>query len=320
MNQGRHRRRSCHGVGEPGMQRKLARLRHDRRCQSQSCQQQQHLADLAVGNQRVDLENVECACGEKQYRHANEQADVADAVRQERLEGGVAVFALFPPVPDEHKRTDPDELPTDNHLENARRKHEEQHRCGEQAQERVEVNVTAVALDVGRRVDVHQERYQRDDDKKGYGQAVDVGTNFVFDAADLQPGDLSYDRIRVTASCGLLALGSLDGQQHRSVGVHSERRVAGASLLKVVGGGCQRTGHRLIGSVDPLGCRDERKHERDGDSGNAEVVHDCSTPDPFSENEDQEERDRERVFEHAITLSRASGRVLQHRCWNDSCR
>ena len=64
----------------------------------------------AVG-ELVDLDDVEGAGGEEQDDHAHEQADVADAVGEERLEGGVGVGLLLPPVADERERADADELP-----------------------------------------------------------------------------------------------------------------------------------------------------------------------------------------------------------------
>ena len=61
-----------------------------------------------------------------------EQADVADAVGEERLERGVGVRLLLPPVADERERAEADQLPADDHLQRVLGQDEEQHRRGEQ--------------------------------------------------------------------------------------------------------------------------------------------------------------------------------------------
>ena len=85
------------------------------------------------------------AGGEEQDDDADQQADVADAVGEERLEGGVGVRLLLPPVADEHERAEAHQLPADEHLERVLGEHEEQHRRGEQAEEGEEVREAAVA-------------------------------------------------------------------------------------------------------------------------------------------------------------------------------
>ena len=64
--------------------------------------QQDAVADFAVERHLVDLGNVErFARSEEQHHDANQQADVTGASGEERLEGGVGVVLLFPPVTDE---------------------------------------------------------------------------------------------------------------------------------------------------------------------------------------------------------------------------
>ena len=52
---------------------------------------------------------------------ADHQPDVAGAGGEERLERGVGVRLLLPPVPDQHERAEADELPADEQLQRVRR-------------------------------------------------------------------------------------------------------------------------------------------------------------------------------------------------------
>ena len=137
VDEGGHRRGAGHGVGEPGVQDELARLRHDGGDQRARRHQQSQVADVAIQRLGVDVEDVEgLACSKEQDDHAHDQPDVADAVGDERLEGGVAVGLLLPPVADEHEGADADQLPADHELQGAARHDQTQHRRGEQRQER----------------------------------------------------------------------------------------------------------------------------------------------------------------------------------------
>ena len=70
---------------------------------------------------------------EERHDHAADQADVAGAGGEERLEGRVGVGLLLPPVADEHEGAQPDELPSDEQLERVVGDDEQQHRRGEEA-------------------------------------------------------------------------------------------------------------------------------------------------------------------------------------------
>ena len=124
------------------------------------------VADVAGHDARVDAEGVERAAGrEEQGDHADEQADVADPVGEEGLEGGVGVGLVFPPVSDQHERADADELPAHDDLKDVVAEHHEQHRGREQAQEGEEVGVAAIAGHVVGAVDVDEKRDERDDEQ-----------------------------------------------------------------------------------------------------------------------------------------------------------
>ena len=103
-----------------------------------------------------------------------DQADVAHAVGEERLERRVGVGLLLPPVADQREGADADQLPADDHLQRVLGQDEEQHRRGEQRQEGEVVGVAPVAADVVGREDVDQQRDERDDDQHQRRLTVDA--------------------------------------------------------------------------------------------------------------------------------------------------
>ena len=155
--------------------------------------QQQQVVDAAAVGQRVDLEDVEAVRRPEQRDHADEQADVADAVGDERLERGVGVRLLLPPVADEHERAEADQLPAGDELHRVEAHHEHEHRRGEQRQEREVVRVAPVAADVVGAVDVHQQRDDRDDEEHHHAETVDERADRELHAARLEPGPLGDD-------------------------------------------------------------------------------------------------------------------------------
>ena len=170
VDERRHRGRAGHGVGQPRVQEELARLRHDRAEQADGRDQQRQMADLTGVGHLVDLDDVEGATGaEVQDAHPDEQAHVADAVGEERLERGIAVGLVLPPMTDEDERTDADQLPRGDEHQRVLGDDQRQHRRREQAQEREEVDVAHVAVDVVGGVDVHQQRDRRDDEEHHHG-------------------------------------------------------------------------------------------------------------------------------------------------------
>ena len=92
----------------------------------------------------------------KQDRRADEQADVADADGEERLERGAGVRLLLPPVPDQHERAEAHDLPAEDELDHVLGEDHREHAGGEQREGGEEVGVAAVAAHVLERVDLHE--------------------------------------------------------------------------------------------------------------------------------------------------------------------
>ena len=118
VDQGRHRRGAGHGVGEPGVQRELAALADDGDEQRDRGPQQHGVGRArATGPSVLVSKMLNVARPEEQDRDADEQADVADAGGEERLQGGVGVLLLLPPVPDQDERAEAHDLPAEQQLE-----------------------------------------------------------------------------------------------------------------------------------------------------------------------------------------------------------
>ena len=119
-----HRGRAGHGVGQPGVQEELARLRHHRGEQAAATptsSSRWSMPPLVASSLIVEDVEAVWPAPKNSDDHADEQADVADAVGDERLERGVGVRLLLPPVADEHERADADELPAGEELQRVAR-------------------------------------------------------------------------------------------------------------------------------------------------------------------------------------------------------
>ena len=95
---------------------------------------------------------------EVEDRGADEQADVADAHGEERLQRGAGVGLVLPPVADEQERAEAHDLPAEDELDHVLGEDHHEHAGGEQRDRGEEVRVAAVAAHVLERVDLHQQR------------------------------------------------------------------------------------------------------------------------------------------------------------------
>src|SRR3954468_6732868 len=90
-----------HRVRQPRVQRELGRLADAPDEKGDGTPEQERVGDVAVQGVLVQLGDVEALIvGEVQRADTNEEADVTGAGGEERLEGGVAVGLLLPPVAD----------------------------------------------------------------------------------------------------------------------------------------------------------------------------------------------------------------------------
>ena len=130
MNQRRHRRRPFHRVRQPDKQGDLRGLAGRAEKQQQG-RNGDHAHRAVFDRARVggggDLLEIQRAEGRKQQQHAEDKAEIADAVDDERLLAGVGGRLFAEPEADEEVRTEADPFPADEHHQEARAEHEHEH-------------------------------------------------------------------------------------------------------------------------------------------------------------------------------------------------
>ena len=110
----------------------------------------------------------------KKPEDAEQEAEVTDAVDDERLDGGRVRRRLLEPEANEQIGGDADALPAEEHLHQIVRRHERQHGEGEEGQVGEEARPVRIVAHVADRVDMHQGRDGVDDDQHDGGQRVDA--------------------------------------------------------------------------------------------------------------------------------------------------
>ena len=219
VDQRRRRRGAGHGVGKPGVERELRRLAHHAEEQRHRGHDERGLVDPPVERLLVDGGHVEgVAGGKEQDDNADEQADVAHAGGQERLEGSVGVRLVLPPVTDEEEGAQTHQFPADQQTESGRGLDHPEHRSAEEVQCGEVVGVALVTAKVFDREHVDAQRDEGDREEHGDGESVDMDTKADIDAAIAEPGDASLDRI---AELDRLFAGEVGGERthagtHRS--------------------------------------------------------------------------------------------------------
>ena len=118
-------------------------------------------------------------------------ADVADAVDDERLLAGVGRRSLLIPEPDQQVRAEPHALPAHEHDEQAVAQHEQQHERGEEVQVREVARVLRrLLLDhVGRRIDVDEEADAGDDQDHHRRQRIEPEPERHLEVRRADPGE-----------------------------------------------------------------------------------------------------------------------------------
>ena len=135
VDQRADRRGAFHGVGQPDVQRELRALAHRAAEDQQAGDGGQRAQRLRVGGQLL-LQHVEVqrAEGGPDHQDAEQEAEVAEAVGDERLLAGVRRRGPFEPEADEQVAGDADQFPEDEQLDEIVGQHDAEHREGEQAQ------------------------------------------------------------------------------------------------------------------------------------------------------------------------------------------
>jgi hypothetical protein len=116
---------------------------------------------------------IEGAEVREDQRDAQEEAEVADPVDEERLQRGVDGALARSPEADQQVRHQADRLPAEEQLQEVVRHHQHQHREGEQRDVREEALVARVVGHVADGVDVHHQRDEAHHHHHQHRQPVD---------------------------------------------------------------------------------------------------------------------------------------------------
>ncbi len=170
--------RPLHGVGQPDVKRGLRALaarrqeqtEADRRADGaaddparllQACHSEHARLKAPIGERHVV--EIERAVGQPDEEHRDREAEVADAVDEERLLCGSGGLRLAEPESDQQVAAGPDRLPEDVDDEKIRRAHEHRHREDEEGDEREEPGVVGIVVHVADRVDGDEQADARDE-------------------------------------------------------------------------------------------------------------------------------------------------------------
>jgi hypothetical protein len=201
MDERRDRRRAFHRIREPDVQRHLRRLAH--RAYEQADADQRHRVHAVgarqreghLGDARGDRERIavierrvaEQARAVHHARDAEHEAEVADAVHDERLHVREDRGRALEPEADEQVTHDAHRFPAEEQLHEVVGHHEHQHREREQRDVAEEAVVARIVVHVADRVDVHAQRHEGHDDHHQRSQLVDEEADFHPDAVADQP-------------------------------------------------------------------------------------------------------------------------------------
>ena len=195
MNKRGNRRRTFHGVRQPGVQQELRRLPH-RAHEQQQRQRRQNIDVVAeevhrlaghIGGLTEHFIEADRLEDEEDAEDAERKPEVADAVDHERLDGRRIRFRLMIPEADEQIAGQPHALPAEEHLQEVIARHQREHGEREQRQIREEPRPAVVLVHVADGIKVHQRRHRRHDDEHDRRQRIDAQHPRSFQVAGRDP-------------------------------------------------------------------------------------------------------------------------------------
>jgi hypothetical protein len=229
MDEGGHRRRAFHRVGQPDEQRQLSALA----ARSDEQHQHDHRGNRSGDGLRlgrvVDALVTQRADELEGHEHRDHEPEVADTVGDERLLAGGGRGIAGVPETDQQVRARADAFPAEERDEQVLAEDEHQHAEDEQVQVQEELAELRVTVHVPDRVHVDQRADARDEQRHRDRERIDEERQIDLQAADRQPGEQALDVVAF--------LGGLRHEIEEHADGHSER-----------GGGHQRgevTGLRL---------------------------------------------------------------------------
>ena len=219
VDQGRHRRRPLHRVGQPGVKPKLRRLAH----RADEQQHRRHLGRVPVAPEEVqlrlrdlrhlreDLVELDRAGQPVKREDAEQKAEIADAVHDERLHRGGVGAGFLVVEADQQVGGEAHPFPAEEHLQKVVGRHQHQHREGEERQIGEEPGAVGFVLGpvvvmghVAQRIQVDERGHGRHHDQHDRGQPVDADAPRAVEA-------LGYDPVHDVD----VADGAVKAQEHR---------------------------------------------------------------------------------------------------------
>ena len=160
VDEGRHRGRAFHRVGQPYVERNLRRLarRADEQQQGNQRQRAERHLDRHLLRGQGDGREVKRIERHHQHQGAQDEREVTDAVDDERLLGRVRCRLLLVVEANQQVRAQAHAFPADEHHQDVRAEHQHQHEEAEQVQVREEPGEVGVGflVHVRGRIDVNQ--------------------------------------------------------------------------------------------------------------------------------------------------------------------
>ena len=191
VDEGADRRRALHRVRQPDVERELGALAHGAAEQQQADADHHPRLDLAqlelLRQEREDLGEVQRADRGPDGHDAQREAEVADAVDQERLLGGQGRAALAVPEADEQVARQAHQLPGREQQQVVRRQHQQQHAEHEEVEVGEEAPPAGVVGHVADGVDVDQHADRGDHDQHHRGQVVEEQLKGMLEVARRDP-------------------------------------------------------------------------------------------------------------------------------------
>jgi hypothetical protein len=182
VDEGGDRRRALHGVREPGVQRDLGGLREGADEEEDEPRGQRAVVRGEVPGGRVEgAQEVQRVRVAEDDEGAQDEADVADHVDDERLDARRRRRRAPVPERDEQVGRGADEGPADDEQQEVGCHDEQQHREDEEVQVGEEARVAAVAAHVGHRVEVDERRHAGDRQRHEDAQRVDEDRQLAVD-------------------------------------------------------------------------------------------------------------------------------------------
>ncbi len=195
MDQRADRGRAGHGVGKPDVERNLGRFA--RRADQQQQRDRRDPARRGVYGQRLGLRKhlaeVERAEVNRDQKNGKREAEVADAVDDERLVSrrGGEVFQKI--EADQQVAAQAHSFPSDKQQQEVGGQHQRQHEEHEQVEIGEEAVVAALMGHVADGVNMDQRADAGDDHQHHGGEAVDREIDANVQRAGLNPGEVMLD-------------------------------------------------------------------------------------------------------------------------------